>query len=940
MKIEMADANFLREEGNKYFKNGDIDSAIACYTQALDLGDLKDSDKAIIYKNRAACHLKREKYSAAVQDATSSLDLVPDDPKALYRRCQAYEKLNKTEDAYKDAAALMKADPKNTAVQPILKRLNPIIQEKVKEQNSTSSKVSQMFNLTFDPNCEKEKRLQAANNLVVLAREEAGAKFICEQNGITKLKQMLDEKDSDVLQAALRTLSCLCQNSKQRSQDVLDQVGLKKIGILMSVNIEPVSTSSSFLLEKILVSLTNIEAYRAKVKHYHDTRKGGDPCVWPKFEPTDEEVQVTDEFMMMLVKMLENAKVSACGRDNAIELLIKYVTRETGLHWTRKFLDCDGLEGLLTVASAIRQHETCTIPISDASKMHSSVCMSKIYDDLRSDKERDLFKEKCNNFFKELFSDQLYESKVEAIKAVSTLLQGPYDVGNVILSFEGVTDIMLHLANSKNSLHQQVAVEAIVHSASKKDKCTGLLKKAVPLLQQLIKEGDDQVKVRALVGLCKLGSAGGSDVSDKQLAEGSTLALAKVCRRFLVNPAKDIELRRWATEGLAYLTLDADIKEELVNDTAALKSLIDVTTAADKNILYPAATVFVNVTNSYDVKDIEPEMIELAKFAKQHVPEKHELDKPEAVKNRVHKIAEAGVCSALVALCNTDSKNSRELISRVYLAIATEEDLRGRIVQQGAAKALLKLAIENNTDKGLLLASQALAKLSITMNPQTTFPGQRMYELVRPLLNLLHLDCSALQNFEALLALTNLSSISDSVRKRILAEKGFSKIEHYMFEEHEMLKRAATECMCNLVMCDEVVKLFEGENDRVKLLTLYCGDEEDPKLVIAAAGALAVLSHSEIICKKVLEVKPHLEILQSMIVNENPEIQHRGCYIMVNLIELGKESAEKLLEGQMLEILMAVSILNDPARERAKKLCDQALKKAEEFGIIKPTVSQ
>lgn len=47
--------------------------------------------------------------------------------------------------------------------------------------------------------------------------------------------------------------------------------------------------------------------------------------------------------------------------------------------------------------------------------------------------------------------------------------------------------------------------------------------------------------------------------------------------RFLVNPSKDIELRRWATEGLAYLTLDADIKEQLVNDSAALKSLIEVT---------------------------------------------------------------------------------------------------------------------------------------------------------------------------------------------------------------------------------------------------------------------------------------------------------------------------------------------------------------------------
>lgn len=45
---------------------------------------------------------------------------------------------------------------------------------------------------------------------------------------------------------------------------------------------------------------------------------------------------------------------------------------------------------------------------------------------------------------------------------------------------------------------------------------------------------------------------------------------------------------------------------------------------ADKNILYPAASVFVNLTNSYEKPDIMPEMIELAKYSKQHVPEEHE----------------------------------------------------------------------------------------------------------------------------------------------------------------------------------------------------------------------------------------------------------------------------------------------------------------------------
>ena len=41
-------------------------------------------------------------------------------------------------------------------------------------------------------------------------------------------------------------------------------------------------------------------------------------------------------------------------------------------------------------------------------------------------------------------------------------------------------------------------------------------------------------------------------------------------------------------------------------------------------------------------------------------------------------------------------------------------------------------------------------------------------------------------------------------RQRVVSEKGVSDIELYMTEEHEMLRRAATECMCNLVLNSEV----------------------------------------------------------------------------------------------------------------------------------------
>lgn len=68
------------------------------------------------------------------------------------------------------------------------------------------------------------------------------------------------------------------------------------------------------------------------------------------------------------------------------------------------------------------------------------------------------------------------------------------------------------------------------------------------------------------------------------------------------------------------------------------------------------------------------------------------------------------------------------------------------------------------------------------------------------------------------------------------------KIEGYMFEEHDMVRAAATECMCNLALSTEVQKLYTAtDNDRLKLLVLYSG-EDNERLSKAASGTLAVLT--------------------------------------------------------------------------------------------------
>ena len=93
--------------------------------------------------------------------------------------------------------------------------------------------------------------------------------------------------------------------------------------------------------------------------------------------------------------------------------------------------------------------------------------------------------------------------------------------------------------------------------------------------------------------------------------------------RFLTTSAS-FDVRRWSADGLAYLTLDADVKEELVDNPAALKALFDLCQCQDAHVLYSITTIFVNLTNTYDVRKPEKEMTELANYAKQHVPQEHE----------------------------------------------------------------------------------------------------------------------------------------------------------------------------------------------------------------------------------------------------------------------------------------------------------------------------
>ncbi|XP_044836220.1 protein unc-45 homolog A isoform X2 [Mauremys mutica] len=924
-------AGQLRQEGNRLFQAGDYAAALASYTRALELC-AGPPERAVLHRNRAACHLKLEDYANAEADASKAIEADGHDVKALFRRSQALQKLGRLDQAVYDLRRCVSLEPRNKAFQEALHDLGSSMQEKMKLMSCTDSKVEQMFQILLDPKeTDTDKKQKAAQNLIVLAREEAGAEKIFQSDGVRLLLRMLDTGREDAMLVALRTLAGLCSGHRSRTMAILAELGAPRVSAMLGVEHEQVSLAACNLLQVMFDAL--------KEGLQKDFRGKEEALV---LDPSKELKLLIGH----LLEMLNQEGTSAHGRENTLNLLIKVVPRKSlrdpNNSLTLWVID-QGLKKILEVGGTVCEAPG-SLPATENSRMSAAVLLSKLYSDLKCDAERENFHRLCEDYVRSWFEGPGLAGKLRAIQTVSCLLQGPSEAGNQVLELEGIMESVLALCASVREVDQLVAVEALIHAADKAKRASFITANGVTLLKNIYKcSGRDSIRIRALVGLCKLGSAGGTDFSMKQFAEGSTLKLAKQCRKWLCNEAIDAGTRRWAVEGLAYLTFDADVKEEFVEDKAAVQAMFQLAKSEDRSVLFAVASTLVNCTNSYDHKEPDPQLLELAKYAKQHVPEQHPKDEPGCVRRRVRKLLAAGVVSALICMVKSENpaltNSCRELISRVFLAVVEEAADRGSVVAQGGGKALIPLSLEG-TKVGQAKAAQALAKITITSNPEMAFPGERIYEVVRPLVSLLHLHHTGLENFEGLMALTNLAGISERLRQKILKEKAVPMIEGYMFEEHELLRLAATECMCNMAMSIEVQELFLAEgSDRLKLLVLYSG-EDDEKLRRAASGTLAMLtSLLPQICGKITQVTAHwLEILQALLLSPNVELQHRGAVIVLNMMAADREIAAKLMESEMLEIL-SVLAKEERDKPRVAQAAKECLAQAVACGLIKPNVN-
>ena len=69
----------------------------------------------------------------------------------------------------------------------------------------------------------------------------------------------------------------------------------------------------------------------------------------------------------------------------------------------------------------------------------------------------------------------------------------------------------------------------------------------------------------------------------------------------------------------------------------------------------------------------------------------------------------------------------------------------------------------------------------------------------------------------------------------------------------------------------------------------------------------------------------------------NVELQSRGVYIVANMMESCEEAAQRICYGDLMEILMAITKLDeDPTRASVIQFAERALEAAREWGVIKP----
>ncbi|XP_077270246.1 protein unc-45 homolog B-like, partial [Temnothorax americanus] len=391
-----------------------------------------------------------------------------------------------------------------------------------------------------------------------------------------------------------------------------------------------------------------------------------------------------DSILLCLLDKIENKTITYIARD----ALIKFITRNihyTALDWAKRLLKFGGLETLMDIASLL--------DITSSTQTITSVCLAKIDENLDENDKEEFFNI-INTSIRGYLSLNDVGCHMRAIVAMTTLTLGPFNIANAIIIKNRFDDRIFCFLEDKGNdlLIKKVICEFIYAVVTKYDEFNTFIRRGFTILRDLChlalsdsKNPDnstdldnsenldnsedsndsdnlkDSIRIRAFVGICKMTKFEGlkSELQAVLTFDKEHMSKwRKVCIQFLTNFQRD--LRKWAVEGLSYLTLDLGVKNELIKDQRAVKAIIEFAKIENQSILYQVNILLVNLCIAYDNFNFPSEREMFVKcFNIDHVQTEDDY-----VQERRRALAEAGVTSALVGLAKTGSENNKELIAR------------------------------------------------------------------------------------------------------------------------------------------------------------------------------------------------------------------------------------------------------------------------------------
>ncbi|VEU19346.1 DEKNAAC100068 [Brettanomyces naardenensis] len=437
----------------------------------------------------------------------------------------------------------------------------------------------------------------------------------------------------------------------------------------------------------------------------------------------------------------------------------------------------------------------------------------------------------------------------------------------------------------------------------------------------------------------------------------------------------------YSVEGLAFLSLNTEIKQTLRKDDNFITSLLDGSLMTDREVAYGVLCIVANLSSYNKVLSKRQQSVEALRgysdlsnvdprTGKRAVPKG---DNDEDIARFVSYLldSKSAVDKITEALKSSSSRGVQSQAIQIICNFCYRSESRASVVKHGGLSLILSYlvghseAIKYNKEtfcdlkkpiedpETRLLAIKSLARIIMSHNPSALFhdnfnivtPVPFLLEVVvqydinvdgtigkTPLSGLGGEAIESVDCFESLIALVNLSSVNNMKVKDLVTKLGWNAIYSLVFSSNYQIQRADLELLSNMMLsplCSEKFFNWETPNDEnyknfEKLCQLMA--LKDSQSQLAVLNIFANCSDYEIIMRMLADSTLFQDKLTEVMKDQSSDedVQLRCLYILENLLQSSDDNSgiwkKARTELQSLVANEAESAHNDEVCQMAKDI--------------------